>query len=181
MSIRYGLLGLLSQAPTHGYQLRTDFEAATGAAWPLNIGQVYSTLQRLERDGLVTTVDDAHDGNGDGRDDRRRYDLTDEGAGQLRRWFAQPVPREGPPRSELVIKVALALLLPDVDAQAVIDVQRRATMDGLQALTRAKAAAGDDLAAGLVADAAIFNAEAEIRWLDHCEAGLRSKKGAVAR
>jgi DNA-binding PadR family transcriptional regulator len=175
LSIRHGLLGLLSQSPMHGYQLRNEFEAATGAAWPLNIGQVYTTLQRLERDGLVAALD----GYPEPGDDRRPYGLTDRGAADLQQWFADPVPRAEPPRSELVIKVALSLLLPDVDTQAVIDVQRRATMAGLQGLIRAKAEAGGDLAASLVADAAIFNAEAEIRWLDHCETGLRSGKGAV--
>jgi DNA-binding PadR family transcriptional regulator len=153
LSIRHGLLGLLSQSPMHGYQLRNEFEAATGAAWPL--------------------------GYPEPGDDRRPYGLTDRGAADLQQWFADPVPRAEPPRSELVIKVALSLLLPDVDTQAVIDVQRRATMAGLQGLIRAKAEAGGDLAASLVADAAIFNAEAEIRWLDHCETGLRSGKGAV--
>jgi DNA-binding PadR family transcriptional regulator len=167
-------LGLLSQAPTHGYQLREEFETATGSTWPLNIGQVYTTLQRLERDGLVKGLDEDK-----GHDERRRYVLTGAGEAELHEWFARAVPREGPPRSELVIKLVLSLALPGVDTQAVIDVQRAATMQGLQGLIRAKAAAEGDLAASLVADAAIFNAEAEIRWLDHCEAGLaRSKKRA---
>ena len=169
MSIRLGLLGLLSRAPTHGYELRGEFEAMTGAAWPLNIGQVYTTLQRLERDGLIAGADDGPD---DGARDRRRYGLTAQGVRELREWFATPVPREAPPRSELVIKVALALELPDVDPRGVIDVQRAATMRSLQALMRAKAALEGQVAASLVADAAIFNAEAEMRWLDHCEAGL---------
>jgi DNA-binding PadR family transcriptional regulator len=173
LSVRYGLLGLLRRGSTHGYQLRTDFEAATGATWPLNIGQVYSTLQRLERDGLIVGVGDDDDGGVE----RRRYRLTKLGDESLDRWFAAPVPRESPPRSELVIKVVLAVMLPEVDARSVIDVQRAATMAGLQTLTRVKVAAGDDLGASLVADAAVFNAEAEIRWLDHCQAGLvRSKK-----
>jgi DNA-binding PadR family transcriptional regulator len=170
LSIRYGLLGLLSRAPTHGYQLRSEFEAATGATWPLNIGQVYTTLQRLERDGLVAAL--AEPGERGDPADRRRYQLTESGARDLAQWFASPVPRDAPPRSELAIKLVLAMMLPGVDAQAVIDVQRAATMRGLQALIRARAAVADDLATSLVADAAIFHAEAEIRWLDHCEAGL---------
>jgi DNA-binding PadR family transcriptional regulator len=176
VSIRYGLLGLLSRAPTHGYELRGEFEAMTGDAWPLNIGQVYTTLQRLERDGLVAGVDGETD---DGGRDRRRYELTVQGADELREWFATPVPREAPPRSELVIKLALALELPGVDPRAVIDVQRAATMRSLQALIQAKAALEGHRAAVLVADAAIFNAEAEVRWLDHCEAGLNRPTGKV--
>jgi DNA-binding PadR family transcriptional regulator len=175
LSVRFGLLGLLSRAPTHGYELRAEFETITGAAWQLNIGQVYTTLQRLERDGLVVGSDD--DG-AEGGHERRRYELTGPGKERLHEWFATPVPRDAPPRSEMVIKLALSLALPDVDAQSVIDIQRQATMRGLQALIRAKADAEGDLPASLVADAAIFNAEAEIRWLDHCEAGLlRSRKG----
>jgi DNA-binding PadR family transcriptional regulator len=178
LSIRYGLLGLLSQAPTHGYQLRLEFEAATGETWPLNIGQVYSTLQRLERDGLVAGLDKD---DGLGREDRRRYEVTGPGQAQLREWFARPVPRESPPRSELVIKLVLALVLPEVETRAVIDIQREATMRGLQTLIRAKAQRAGDLAASWVADAAIFNAEAEIRWLDQCEAGLlRPAKGVTS-
>jgi len=169
MSIRYGLLALLGRDPMYGYQLRTAFESATGATWPLNIGQVYTTLQRLERDGLVTSTVET-DGSGPG-DDRRRYRLTDSGEKDLDRWFASPVVRQASSRSELVIKVVMASALPRVDARAVIDAQRAASMLELQALTRAKASA-DDLEAALVIDSVIFHAEAEIRWLDHCEALL---------
>jgi hypothetical protein len=108
----------------------------------------------------------------------RANELTGLGEEQLRGWFANPVRREAPPRSELVIKLVLSMALPDVDPQSVIDIQRQATMRGLQALIRAKTDAEGDLAASLVAEAAIFNAEAEMRWLDYCEAGLlRSGKG----
>lgn len=172
VSIPNGILGLLSVAPTHGYQLRTDFEAATGSTWPLNIGQVYSTLQRLERDGLVA-ADEGDD------DERRQYRLTEAGLERLDRWFASPVPREAPPRDELVIKLALAMHLPAVDARRVIDIQRAASMRGLQTLIRARADVGDDLGAALTADSAIFHAEAEIRWLDHCEARLQQPAKGV--
>lgn len=180
MSVRFGLLGLLHRAPSHGYELRAEFESLTGETWPLNIGQVYATLQRLERDGLVGSTEE--DGAGDGGHDRRRYALTAAGERQLAAWFSTPAPRNAPPRDELVIKLVLSLTLPDADPQAVIDVQRAATMAGLQALTRARAAIDSDPAAALVADAAIFNAEAEIRWLDHCEATLpRLRKGDPAQ
>jgi DNA-binding PadR family transcriptional regulator len=167
MSIRFGLLGLLSRGPAHGYQLRAELEAVTGGSGALNIGQVYSTLQRLERDGLV----EAEDGPEAAADDRHRYHLSKDGTRALEDWFATPVPARAPLRSELVVKVVLAATLPDVDLRTVLDAQRAETMQTLQHLTRAKAAGVDKLSA-LVADASIFQVEAQVRWLDHCETRL---------
>lgn len=168
MSIRHGLLALLSQGPRYGYQLRTEFETSTGATWPLNIGQVYSTLSRLERDEMVTRV---------GADDEGRfvYRITPAGAEEVRRWFATPVARADRPRDELAIKLAMAVTAPGVDVRGVVQAQRTATLRSLQDLTRLKAAppAADpgqsDHAWRLVLESMIFQAEAEIRWLDHCE------------
>lgn len=180
MSIRNGLLALLSGGPMYGYQLRAEFEANTGSTWPLNIGQVYSTIQRLERDGLVVASDTGDPSDGPG-DDRRHYAITDAGLDDLHQWFRTAVERSAGTRSELVIKVAMAASLPGVDVQNVIDVQRAASMQTLQEYTRAKAATGDNTTASLVADSVIFNVEAEIRWLDHCEARLggRKREGAA--
>ncbi|MDP5181063.1 PadR family transcriptional regulator [Blastococcus sp. BMG 814] len=167
MSIRHGLLALLQRGPSHGYQLRAEFDAATGATWPLNVGQVYSTLDRLERDGLVVQ-DGAPDADG-----RIAYRLTDAGRAEVSGWFGSPVSPKGAPRDELAIKLALAVTTPGVDVLAVVQTQRTATMTGLQQLTRLKARAGDgaeDLAWSLVLDSLVFRAEAESRWLDHCEA-----------
>jgi DNA-binding PadR family transcriptional regulator len=176
MSIKYGLLALLERGPSHGYQLRADFDAATGAAWPLNVGQVYSTLDRLERDGLVV-----QDGEPDA-EGRIAYAITDVGHRELRAWFVSPVSPKGTPRDELAIKLALAVTTPGVDVLAVVQTQRTATMTGLQDLTRLKMAATDapaDLAWSLVLDSLVFRAEAEIRWLDHCEA--RVARAAAGR
>src|SRR3954463_5496982 len=93
MSIRQGILAILADGPRHGYQLRVDFEERTGSTWPLNIGQVYTTLSRLERDGMVVALDDA--------EDQKRYALTDQGRAELQQWFATPVHREDRPRDEL--------------------------------------------------------------------------------
>jgi DNA-binding PadR family transcriptional regulator len=167
MSIRHGLLALLERGPSHGYQLRAEFDAATGDTWPLNVGQVYTTLDRLERDGLV-----AQDGEPDG-DGRIAYRITDTGRREVASWFASPVTRQGAPRDELAIKLALAVTTPGIDVLTVVQTQRTATMTGLQDLTRLKARSadpGDDLAWSLVLDSLVFRAEAEIRWLDHCEA-----------
>ncbi|SDY52399.1 Transcriptional regulator PadR-like family protein [Micromonospora pattaloongensis] len=151
----------------YGYQLRAAFEETTGATWPLNIGQVYTTLSRLERDGLVQPLPE-HDGG------QRPYEITDTGRADLALWFATPVSRADRPRDELAIKLALALTTPGIDVRAVVQNQRTATMRTLQELTRLKAREDrpGDLAWRLVLDAMVFQAEAEVRWLDHCEASL---------
>jgi DNA-binding PadR family transcriptional regulator len=167
MSVRYGLLGLLRLAPAHGYQLRTHLLGITGATWPLNIGQVYSTLQRLERDGLIEP-DDADPAEGL---ERRRYRITKKGTGELEGWLTDAVPHESSSRSELVIKVAVAMSLPGTEVRAVLDAQRAATLTVLQGLTKIKRAT-DDKVAALAVEWMVLGAEAEIRWLDLCEAEL---------
>ncbi|GAB2705990.1 PadR family transcriptional regulator [Kitasatospora kifunensis] len=184
MSIRHGLLALLDQGPRYGYQLRTEFEARTGATWPLNVGQVYTTLGRLERDGLVAP---------DGEDEEGHlfYAVTEKGRAELRAWFDTPVPRTNPPRDELAIKLAMAVTVPGVDVQAVVQAQRRHSMKALQDYTRLKARAltggpsagaadGAELAWLLVLEQLIFQAEAEVRWLDHCETRLASHRAQPA-
>jgi DNA-binding PadR family transcriptional regulator len=150
----------------YGYQLRAAFEETTGGTWPLNIGQVYSTLSRLERDELVREL------AGDGT--QRSYEITDAGRADLALWFASPVSRSDRPRDELAIKLALALTTPGVDVRQVVQTQRTATMRTMQEYTRLKARGPQpgDLAWRLVLDAMLFQVEAEVRWLDHCEASL---------
>ena len=167
MSIRHGLLALLGRGPMYGYQLRVSFEESTGGTWPLNIGQVYTTLARLERDGLVRPLPESDGG-------QRPYELTGAGRAELTAWFSTPIERAGRPRDELAIKLALALTSPGVDVGRVVQTQRTATMRALQEYTRLKTTAERpaDLSWRLVLDAMIFQAEAEIRWLDHCEVRL---------
>jgi DNA-binding PadR family transcriptional regulator len=167
MSIRHGLLALLERGPMYGYQLRAAFEESTGATGPLNIGQVYTTLARLERDGLVRPLPE-NDGG------QRPYEITDAGRADLAVWFATPISRTDRPRDELAIKLALALTTPGVDIRAVVQTQRTATMRALQEYTRLKARDDrpGDMSWLLVLDAMVFQAEAEVRWLDHCETSL---------
>jgi DNA-binding PadR family transcriptional regulator len=170
MSIRQGLLALLEQGPMYGYQLRAEFETRTGATWPLNVGQVYTTLARLERDGLVEPAGDDGDGHA-------VYRITAAGRAEVVTWFSTPVSRTSPPRDELAIKLAMAVTVPGVDVRAVVQGQRSATVRALQDYTRLKARAAEgagaqDLAWLLVLDSLVFGAEAEVRWLDHCEARL---------
>lgn len=170
MSVRQGLMALLAQEPMYGARLRTEFEARTGGTWPLNVGQIYTTLARLERDGLVV----ASGGDDEGRIE---YALTDAGRAETSRWWLTPVTRDASPRDELVIKLALAVTLPGVDVAAVVQAQRTATLRHLRDLTRLKArseepADGRDLAWSLVLENHLFTAEAEGRWLDHIETAL---------
>ena len=136
MSIRHGLLALLEHGPKYGYQLRSDFEAATGATWPLNVGQVYTTVARLERDGLVQPGESDAEG-------RVTYRITEGGRHEVTQWFATPVARQGRPRDELAIKLALALTTPGVDVHRFVQTQRTATLRSLQELTRLKAHADE--------------------------------------
>jgi DNA-binding PadR family transcriptional regulator len=183
MSIRHSLLALLQEGPRYGYQLRGEFEERTGSTWPLNIGQVYTTLDRLERDGLVEKEGD--DGEG-----HVVYTITDAGRTEVMGWFAQPVAATNPPRNELAIKLALALTLDGVDVAAVVQAQRTASIRLLQDYTRQRRAAAssthsDPAAPGagqpnddawlLVLDSLIFTAEAEVRWLDHCEGWMAQR------
>lgn len=167
MSVKYGLLALLEQGPQYGYQLRAAFEERTGSTWPLNIGQVYTTLSRLERDGLVRELPDGEGGH-------RSYEITPEGRADLALWFASPLSRTSRPRDELAIKLSLALTTPGVNVTEVIQIQRTATVRTLQEYTRLKnrAQLPRDLSWLLIIDALIFQAEAEVRWLDHCETRL---------
>lgn len=168
MSIRQGLLALLAQRPMYGAQLRQEFEARTGGTWPLNVGQVYTTLSRLERDGLVEAA------GGPDEDGCISYRLTDDGRTTVDQWWLTPVDRADHPRDELTIKLALAVTVPGVDVPAVVQSQRTQTLRSLQDLTRLgqRATAADDVAWLLVLDNLIFAAEAEVRWLDHVEARL---------
>ncbi|WP_256104588.1 PadR family transcriptional regulator [Streptomyces sp. ODS05-4] len=176
MSIRHGLLALLEPGPRYGSQLRSEFESRTGSTWPLNVGQVYTTLSRLERDGLVAQ-------GGEDEAGHALWAITDSGRAELRSWYAQPVDRTSPARDELAIKLAMAVGAPGVDIREVIQSQRRHTVRAMQDYTRLKARAltalesgrsqeRDDIAWLLVLEQLIFQTEAEARWLDHCEARL---------
>ena len=170
--MRHALLALLSEHPKYGLQLRQEFEARTGEVWPLNVGQVYTTLQRLERDGLV-----ASDGDGDGP--QKGYQITDHGMAELLAWLQTPPDDAPPPRDELLIKVLVAVQVPDVEVDDVIQVHRRHLVEQMQRYTAVKAdARDDDVALALVVDAELFRIEGAVRWLDSAQARLR--QGAIA-
>jgi DNA-binding PadR family transcriptional regulator len=168
MGVREGLLALLDSEPRYGYQLKTAFEATTGGVWALNIGQVYTTLDRLARDGRVEV------GPGDDAG-RRTYSITGEGRSELANWLGASPADVPPPRDELLLKVLLSLGAPSVDARQVIQAQRTGIVEGLQAhrrRLRARARDGDGLVGRLVVDALVLRSEADLRWLDLCEERL---------
>src|SRR5216683_1592557 len=118
MSVRHALLALLSEGPKYGLQLREEFEANTGQVWPLNVGQVYTTLQRLERDGLVTAIGDEEPGGEHGP--QKAYRITGAGSAELAQWLRVPPDLSTPPRDDLVMKVLIAVRVPDTDVAEVI-------------------------------------------------------------
>ncbi|HMO10787.1 MAG TPA: helix-turn-helix transcriptional regulator [Actinotalea sp.] len=188
MSIRHGLLALLSEQAMQISQLKAEFERRTGGTWPVNIGQVFTTLQRLERDDLVEKVPHL------GAAEPERFRLTAAGAAEATAWWSRPVGRGAPARDELAIKLALAVTARGVDVRSVVQGQRTETMRALHDLTRLKSLGGDrqlgegsgargatsaeaDLAWSLVLDHLVFAAEAEVRWLDHVEARVSRAAG----
>ena len=173
MSIPYALLALLSEGPKHGLRLQSEFESRTGEIWPLNVGQVYTTLQRLERDGLVES-------GGEGERSQKRYRITPAGAEELTRWLRTPPELVPPPRDELVIKVLVALQIPGIDVHELLQVHRRHAIEVMQRYTRIKAeAAQDDVPLALVADAELFRLEAIVRWLDAADVRLKQLPSAA--
>jgi DNA-binding PadR family transcriptional regulator len=168
MSVRHALLGLLSEGPKYGLQLRQEFEARTGEIWPLNVGQVYTTLQRLERDGLVESDDDAEEGP------QKGFHLTPQGQEELSTWLRTPPDLSSPPRDELVIKVMVALRMPDADVHDVIQVHRRYLVELMQQWTRLKEDEAEfDLGFALVVDAELFRLDALVRWLDAADGRIK--------
>lgn len=170
MSVPHALLALLNDGPRYGLQLRKQFEARTGEVWTLNVGQVYTTLRRLERDGLVEAEGSDHEGP------QRTFQITAEGEHELQRWLATPPDGEAPPRDELVIKVLIAARLPGVDAAAVLQTHRNQLLRQMQHYTRLKENARGDVSLLLIADAELYRLDATVRWLDSADARLRREE-----
>ena len=167
MSVRHALLALLTEGPKYGLQLRQEFEARTGEVWPLNVGQVYTTLQRLERDGLVES-----DGGDEGP--QKGFRITAPGEAELTAWLRTPPDLSSPPRDELVIKILIAVQVPKVDIHEVIQRHRRYLVQLMQEWTRLKEYAADrDLGFGLVVDAELFRLDAAVRWLDAADGRIK--------
>jgi DNA-binding PadR family transcriptional regulator len=172
LSVRHALLALLSEGPKYGLQLRQEFESTTGEIWPLNVGQVYTTLQRLERDGLVEAEEDDEAGP------QKGFRITETGEKELSSWLSTPPDMTSPPRDEMVIKVLSAMRVPGVSVHDVIQVHRRYLVELMQQWTRLKEDEADfDLSFALVADAELFRLDSVVRWLDTADGRL--KRAAV--
>ena len=168
MSVRHAVLALLSEGPKYGLQLRHEFEERTGEVWPMNVGQIYTTLQRLERDRLVESDGDGEPGP------QKAFRLTAEGAAELDEWLRTPPDLSSPPRDELVIKVLVAIHVPGVDIHDVIQAHRRRVVELMQEWTRVKRDANEsDVSLALVVDAELFRLDSVVRWLDAADSRLR--------
>jgi DNA-binding PadR family transcriptional regulator len=175
MSVRHALLALLAEGPKYGLQLREEFEARTGEVWPLNVGQVYTTLQRLERDGLVESDDDDAEPDAPQKTGpQKAFRITADGTAELAGWLRTPPDMAAPPRDELVMKVLVAMRVPGTNVHEVIQVHRRYLVELMQQWTRIKEAEADsDLNLALIVDAELFRLDAVIRWLDAADGRIK--------
>ncbi len=159
------LLGLLEQQPSHGYELKRQYDEYFGRDKPLPFGQVYSTLSRLARDGRVLA-----EGNAPGEGpERKLYAITDEGEVLLASWLSTPEPPEPHLQTILSIKTILAILL-QRPAEAYLDAQRHAHLERMRELTAIRREA--PFLDALLADHAIFHLEADLRWIELTSARL---------
>jgi DNA-binding PadR family transcriptional regulator len=168
------LLGLLDREPSHGYDLKRDYDAFFGRGKPLPFGQVYATLSRLSRDGKAL-AGEAEPGAGP---DRKRYTITEAGRDEVEAWLAAPIPAEPHLQSELFVKVVLSLML-GRPAEAYLDAQRAAHLQRMRELTELKQRGS--LVDTLLADHGAFHLEADLRWIELTEARLDALAREVAR
>ncbi|MEH3052999.1 MAG: PadR family transcriptional regulator [Patulibacter minatonensis] len=175
MTVATTLLGLLQREPAHGYELKRAYDERFAGGRPLAYGQVYATLARLLKHGLV---EEAGSESGDGGPDRKRYAITDDGVADVDRWLATPEPPEAYLHSVLHNKLVLALLTGRA-ATEVVDVQRSAHLEQMRQLTARKMQG--DLLDRMICDHALLHLEADLRWLELAAARLdelRTEVGA---
>ncbi|MGA5700496.1 PadR family transcriptional regulator [Peterkaempfera bronchialis] len=172
MSIGHTLLGLLESGPSHGYDLKRTFDDHFGRDRPLHYGQVYATMSRLLKNGLVE-VEGTEPGGGP---ERKRYAITDAGITDVDQWLGKPEPPEPYLRSALYTKVVLALLT-GRDAADLLDTQRAEHLRARRTLTERKR--DGDLADQLICDHALLHLEADLRWLELTAARLGSLASEV--
>lgn len=167
------LLGLLDREPSHGYELKRDYDTFFSRGRPLPFGQVYATLSRLARDGMAI-VGDAEPGAGP---DRKRYTITDAGRGEVEAWLDEPIPAEPHLQTDLFVKVVLSLML-GRRADEYLDVQRATHLRRMRELTELKQRGS--LVDALLADHGLFHLEADLRWIDLTAARLAALTKEVA-
>ncbi|GIF62410.1 PadR family transcriptional regulator [Asanoa ishikariensis] len=173
MSVPLTLLGLLEREPSHGYDLKRDYDTFFGRGKPLPFGQVYATLARLARDGKVVIATEPGDGP-----ERKRYIITETGASEVDSWLVEPIEPEPHLQTVLFAKVVLAIML-GRPAEEYLDTQRHAHLARMRELTEVKR--GGNLIDALLADHGLFHLEADLRWIDTTVARLDALTKAVAR
>jgi DNA-binding PadR family transcriptional regulator len=183
MSVKFALLGILSERERHGYDLKDAFDERVGEFWALNFGQIYSTLDRLEREGLVERRSEPQEK----RPDRKIYRITPKGKRELEEWLSRPVLRPRALRDEVFIK----LLFHDPDDREtlleLIQKQKQVYMEHMRGLTRRKfelskrADRAQLFVTELLMDAALFHAEADLRWLQQTEQKLAARRSRRVR
>jgi DNA-binding PadR family transcriptional regulator len=174
VSVPLTLLGLLEREPSHGYDLKRDYDTYFGRGKPLPYGQVYATLARLARDGKAV-AGEAEPGGGP---DRKRYAITPAGTAEVETWLAEPSEPEPHLQTVLFAKVVLALML-DRPAEEYLDTQRAAHLQRMRELTEIKRTGG--LVDALLADHALFHLEADLRWIELTVARLDALAEAVRK
>ncbi len=170
--LKHALLALLAKQPRHGYELKTEFEKAMGGLWPdLNIGQVYTTLSRLERDELVQSKVVGSPGE---RTDKRVYELTAAGRKALQDWLAQPGETE-PIKNEFFVKLAFARMSGAGNIRPLIARQRQYYLQAIRILDEYLAVPKSDEApfSSLLGEGALLHLQANLKWLDLCEKKLK--------
>jgi DNA-binding PadR family transcriptional regulator len=174
VSVAHALLSFLEREPGHGYDLKQAYDGLFDAGRPVQFGQIYATLGRLERDGRIRLAGQ-EPGQGP---DRKRYEITDDGVAELERWLTEPEPPGPHLQSTLFTKTVLALAS-DRDADAFLDAQRAAHLARMRELTGLKADAA--LPTALLADYSLFHLEADLRWIDQTRGRLESLRQEVNR
>lgn len=180
MSVRYGVLGLLAKEPRHGYELKNSFEEISGGFWNVNYGQIYITIDRLLKEGLLES--DAQTDVSRQSRERKVYTITPKGLDELRQWLAKPVDKVRPLRDEVFIKLALLDYKQPGPILKLLEGQRQLYLSKMAELTRKKrqlkSTHGEEgIIADLLIDAALFHAEADLRWLEHCKAKIEKLGG----
>ncbi len=179
MSVKYAMLGILAEKDQHGYELKSTFDEKIGEFWSLNYGQIYTTLDRLEKEDLVT-----HDRQEqDRRPDRKIYSITSKGREELIAWLSTPVSKVRALRDEFFIKLVFmdkrdpASILELIEKQKALYLKQMTRLTHRKVALKKKPGNPDTLTTELLMDAGLFHAEADIRWLDLCASKIKAGMG----
>lgn len=176
MSVKYAMLGILAEKDLHGYELKSSFDEKVGDFWSLNYGQIYTTLDRLEKEDLVTYDRQSQDK----RPDRKIYSITEKGRKELAEWLSTPVPKVRSLRDELFIKLLFMDKRNPAPVLELIEKQKALYLKQMNRLThqkvelKKKPRSRDSLVTELLMDAGLFHADADIKWLTLCESKIKA-------